>query len=171
LTRLQLLAEKALLRYYLRAAQCVLLQYEDNAVFHITTHTGEQFVLRVNAAEGQSAAEQRSEMQWLTALRQETNLVVPEPVSNIDGSLVTTATISEVPEPRHCVLLRWIPGDPPTSAIPPEVIERIGAFTAHLHRHAEHFPFPAEFVRPSWDWERLFGAFSTQDRDMAKNRT
>lgn len=113
LRRLQHLREEVLSRYHLHEAQSVLLQYEDNAVYHIITHSGEQFVLRVSAAEGQNVAEQRSEMQWLTTLRQETNLLVPEPVPNVDSAFVTTVAVMEVPEPRHCVLLRWVPGDPP----------------------------------------------------------
>lgn len=43
----------------IRQAQPALLQYEDNAVYRITTRIGEHFVLRVSAAEGHVAAVQR----------------------------------------------------------------------------------------------------------------
>lgn len=167
LRRLQHLGEEALSHYHLHEVKSVLLQYEDNAVYRIIAHTGEQFVLRVSAAEGQNVAEQRSEMQWLTRLRQETSLLVPEPVPNVDGAFVTTIEVIDVPRPRHCVLLRWVPGDPPTSAISAEDAEHIGAFTARLHKHAEHVAFPAEFVRPNWDWDRLFGMSSVLGRGKA----
>ncbi|HEV2662777.1 MAG TPA: hypothetical protein VGU68_19380, partial [Ktedonobacteraceae bacterium] len=72
LLRLQHLVEGVLPHYRLHEAQPTLLQYEDNAVYQITTPTGEHFVLRVSAAEGQSLAAQRSEMHWLMALRRET---------------------------------------------------------------------------------------------------
>lgn len=52
----------------------------------------------------------------------------------------------------------------PTSAISVEDVGHIGAFTARLHQYAEHFAFPTEFVRPNWDWERLFGTASVLGR-------
>jgi len=160
LLRLQHLVEAVLPHYGLHDAQSALLQYEDNAVYRITTRTGEHFVFRVSAAEGHSSAAQRSEMQWLMALRRETELLVPEPIPNDAGDLVTMGAVIEVPEPRPCVLLRWIPGNPPMSGIQPAIVEYIGAFTAQLHQHAEQFIPPPAFIRPSWDWERLFGTSS-----------
>ncbi len=160
LHRLQHLVERVLPFYNLHEAQYALLQYEDNAVYHVANDAGEHFVLRISALKGHSVAAQRSEMWWLMALKYETDLSVPEPIPTRDGALVTTISIMEVLEPRHCVLLRWVPGEPPTSGIQPEVVERIGVFTAQLHQYAERFVFQPEFVRPSWDWEHLFGASS-----------
>ncbi|MDQ2717770.1 MAG: hypothetical protein M3Z08_22985, partial [Chloroflexota bacterium] len=77
LRRLHPLVESVLPRYGLHEVQVSLLQYEDNAVYRITTHTGAHYVLRVNAAAGYDGAEQCSEMQWLLALRRETNVLVP----------------------------------------------------------------------------------------------
>lgn len=34
----------------------------------------------------------------------------------------------------------------------------MGLYTARLHEYAEQWSPPAEFVRSSWDWDRLFGA-------------
>ncbi|EFH84062.1 phosphotransferase enzyme family protein [Ktedonobacter racemifer] len=160
LHRLQHLVEGVLPHYGLASAQSVLLQYEDNAVYRITPRPGEHFVLRVSAADAHSPAAQRSEMQWLMALRRETDLLVPEPIPNDVGELVTMGAVRDVPEPQPCVLLRWIPGEPPTPGIEPAIIERIGAFIAQLHQHAEQFVPPPAFVRPSWDWQRLFGTSS-----------
>ncbi|MDQ2715896.1 MAG: phosphotransferase, partial [Chloroflexota bacterium] len=84
----------------------------------------------------------------------------PEPVPALDGALVTTVAVSGIAEPRHCALFCWLPGDPPAPGIPFKVMERIGACTASLHLHAEQFVPPAGFVRPSWDWQRLFGPSS-----------
>lgn len=137
-----------------------LLQYEDNAVYRITTYSGEQYVLRVSAAEGYTVDEHLSEMQWLIALRNETGLLVPEPVQTVDGEFLITVEITGVPEPRHCVLFRWVAGEPLVRELPPDIAENIGIFTAHLHRHAEHFVPSAGFVRPSLGWEQLFGTAS-----------
>ncbi|HCI80202.1 MAG TPA: hypothetical protein DHW02_10985 [Ktedonobacter sp.] len=165
LHHLQDLVEKVLPCYGLQGAKSFLLQYEDNAVYLITTCTGERFVLRISAAEGQSAVEQWSEMQWLQALRRETHLLVPEPIPTHDGTFVMSATVTEILEPRQCVLLSWISGEPPEPGIQLEIVERIGAFTAYLHLHSEHFVPPTGFVRPSWDWERLFGVSSVLNNE------
>lgn len=129
LHRLRQLARLVLSRYHLRDAQLALLQYEDNAVYRITARSGERFVLRISAAEGYRAAEQNSEAFWLTSLRQETGLRAPEPVPTVDGRLVVTMHMDGIPEPRHCVLFRWLPGQPAMPGISLTVMECIGAFT------------------------------------------
>ncbi len=160
LLHLQYVVEKALFLYGMPEATSVLLQYEDNAVYRIVSRTGAECVLRISAADGHNAAAQYSETQWLLALRRETDLLVPSPILNVDGAPVTTVDMREVVESRHCVLFSWIPGEPPPSEISQQVIARIGAFTAHLHNHAERFAPPADFVRPQWDWQHICGPSS-----------
>lgn len=167
MARLQQLAGIALLHYGLGDARRTLLQYENNAVYRIDSPAGDELVLRIVAPAGRSAEELRSEMRWLSALRRDTDLAVPEPIPSLDGAPVTTVTAVDAPEPHHCVLVRWIPGEPPEPGIEPAVVERIGGFTARLHRHAESFVPPARFVRRPWDWERLFGPSSTLGDEAA----
>ncbi len=83
--RLRRLVDVVLPHYDIHDAKVTLLQYEDNAVYHIVANSGEQFVLRISAAQGHTAAEQLSEMQWLIALRQETGLLVYGPVQTVEG--------------------------------------------------------------------------------------
>ena len=158
--RLRRLVDMALPRYNIRNAKITLLQYENNAVYRIAACSGELFVLRISAAKSYTAAEQLSEMQWLIALRRETGLHVPEPVETVDGELLITVEALEVPEPRHCILLRWIPGKPPAKGLQPDTAKKIGIFTARLHQFAEHFVPPAGFIRPSLGCEQVFGASS-----------
>lgn len=165
---LQQSARDALLRYGIRPeSEPDLLQYENNAVFRVVRAGGEGFVLRISTEAGRSAAEQLSEMHWLAALRRDTDLAVPEPVADLDGALVTSIAIPGLGEPLTCVCLRWIPGRPPGPEIELAVVERIGAVTARLHQHAERFVPPARCTRPSWDWQRLFGASSILHDDRA----
>jgi Ser/Thr protein kinase RdoA (MazF antagonist) len=161
LVHLQKLAETILPQYGIHNVQPILLQYEDNAVYYISTSSKEQFILRINALEGHGMATQLSEMQWLMALQRDLGLRVPKPIPTLDGELVTVGEVAEVGT-RLCVLLRWIPGTPPEVGIQPDVVGKIGEFTALLHNHAEHFVPPKGFVRPSWDWEDVFGALTTR---------
>jgi len=96
-------------------------------------------------------------MLWLTFLRrrQETDLVVPQPVPRLDGDLVTVASVEGVPEPRMCVLLRWLPGRFVDKGLTPSHLERVGAFMARLHLSAAQYEPPDGFVRGRLD--NLYG--------------
>lgn len=161
LTRLAQVALLALSSYGLPSAPHDLLQYDNNAVYRVYPSTGMQLVLRVSTASGRSAVEQRAEMQWLEALHRETALVVPKPIPNREGGLVTTIG------PHTCVLLHWVHGEPIAQGVSLAVVERLGAFIASLHRHAERFVLPAGLVRPRWDWARLFGPASSAGSEQA----
>ena len=158
--RLRQLALAALRDYPIRVARLELLQYEDNAVYQVATGAGEQFILRVGAADGHPVAEQHAELLWLHALGRDTDLAVPIPIPTTGGEPLILADAPGVPDPRPCVLFRRLPGHPPTGTLRPEVAVRLGAVTAHLHRHAERFVPPPGFTRPSWGWDWLFGPSS-----------
>lgn len=131
-----------------------LLQFENNAVFQINPTGSEPLIIRIAMPWGRTAPEQLSEMQWLQSLLRETALAVPRPLANNNGYLTTTIG-SHV-----CAILRRIEGEPPDPRLTIPTIERIGAFTAQLHRHAAQFTLPPNFTRPRWDWQRLFGIHS-----------
>src|SRR6266516_4510734 len=108
--RLRHLAVRALGAYPLADPELRLIAHGENTTFRVdaTTHDGrrDRFLLRVHrpARHGRhvdSAAAIRSELAWLTALRADTDLSVPEPVRTIDGNLTTTA-VSIAPRPGRC---------------------------------------------------------------------
>lgn len=156
LHRLEMRMLEAISRYRLPPVQHELLQYEDNAVYRLIDAAGERYVLRLGAAAGQDAAGQQSEMAWLSSLRRNTDLHVPEPVENVDGVLVSILEARDPSEPRCAVLMRWVPGEHPPTPMESSAFERLGEITARMHQHAEHFAPAPGFVRPSWDLDRLF---------------
>ena len=52
----------------------------------------------------------QSEMRWLSALSQQTDLVVPEPLATKDGAYTAVGRDGGVPEARVCSVLRWVNG-------------------------------------------------------------
>jgi Ser/Thr protein kinase RdoA (MazF antagonist) len=84
---------------------------------------------------------------WLAALNRDTGLAVPQPVPAKNGALLTHAAVAGVPEPRVCVLFRWLPGRFLDRRLAPAHLERVGTFTARLHEHAAGWPFPPGFAR------------------------
>ncbi|WP_437730890.1 phosphotransferase enzyme family protein [Sorangium sp. So ce1335] len=153
--RMQMLAEAALPRWGLVADSITLIQHEDNAVFCVTAG-GQRWALRVGAANGWSVQEQRAEMDWLTDLRR-AGLSVPDPTVSLSGDTVEAVDLPDLVEARPCVLLRWVPGDPPEPGVPVEVARRIGALAAELHQRGEVFASARDVARPEWGFETLFG--------------
>lgn len=161
--RIKQLAEIALAAYDLGNVQLTPLAHFFNTTFRIDTYPqsedtrGKRYVIRVHRPGAQNAQVIQSELLWLQALRRDTGLVIPVPVSTQTGELVTCASIAGVPEPRQCVVFHWVDGRFLRSRLGVKELERVGAFMAKLHLHAEHFIAPTGFLRNRWDYEGLSG--------------
>ena len=149
LRRLRCLAGQALSAYDLGDARLTPLRHAAwSTTFRVDIAAPRgRYVLRVHDPDNADAAEARSELLWLAALRRDTDLGVPEPVATPDGALVVSAKAAGVPAPRHCVMLRWLDGrflSPSTSL---HTVHQVGQFMARLHLHAERFAPPPGFTR------------------------
>jgi Ser/Thr protein kinase RdoA (MazF antagonist) len=153
LGRLRRTAEAALTAYGLRPARLVPVAHAENTTFRVETPAGDRLVLRIHRVTGspihppRSEAEVRSELLWLSAIRRETDLAVPEPVPANDGALTTVVDLEGVPEPRICALFRWQPGRFLDAGLTLSHLERVGAFMAMLHNQALGFEPPVGFTR------------------------
>jgi Ser/Thr protein kinase RdoA (MazF antagonist) len=154
--RLKGLALKALEQYPIVPTKVTPLVHLFNSTFRVDTADG-RFVLRINRPWDRSQAEIHSEMTWLAAIRQETPLIVPDPLTNFAGELVTQVEVSGVPEPRDCVVFRWVDGRFYRKRLGPSALGRVGMFMAHLHNHVQTFEFPDDFRRPNLELEGEVG--------------
>lgn len=143
--RLRKLAEAALAHYDIEVDAFSTLLHLENTTFRVVA--GEEYVLRINRPNHRTEAQIRSEAMWLTAIRADTDLVVPEPVRNREGSFVTVAGARGVPEERCCVLFKRVEGQFYRDRLSPVALERVGRFTAKLHDHAQTFDPPQSFSR------------------------
>ncbi len=153
LGRLRRLAEDALAEYRIQHARLVPLAHSENTTFRVDTPSAERYVLRIHRTTGspfhppRSMAEVWSETTWLSALRRDAGLAVPEPVATADGSFLTLVASESVSEPRVCVLFRWGPGRFLDAGLTTSHLERVGRFIALLHDQALGFAPPAGFER------------------------
>jgi len=143
--RLRTLALHALQAYPLQIKTVRLIQHSYNAIFRVDTVDGEKFVIRVNVPNVRTRENILAEMTWLAALGRDTSLGIPVPRANRDGELVTTATAPGIPEPRHCAVFGWVPGNDLAHHISPAAYAQLGRLTAQLHHHAETFVPPPNF--------------------------
>lgn len=166
--RLHHLAKAALIAYGLDNARAKLIKHQTNATFQIDTleeskcsksnsrYVQNRYLLRIHGPGYQTAAAIASELEWLKALRRDTDLAAPEPVSTLEGEQLTEASVPDMPEPRTCSLLRWMNGRtyrrPHTTHL-----TAIGEVMALLHNHTEGWSPPTGFTRRRLDWDGLFG--------------
>jgi len=163
--RMRRLARRALDAYPLVDWELRFIADDENATFRVdaTAPDGrDRFLLRVHrpARHGRNvdpAAAIGSELGWLTALRADTDLLVPAPFRTSGGKLTTVAAGPDATEPRVCSVLRWMDGRIHSAAPRPVHLHRLGSAMAQLHNHAGQWRAPAGFVRIRWDWETFFG--------------
>ena len=168
LRRLRRLATEALAAYDIGEARLAPLAHADNTTFRVEAANGQRFVLRIHRATRKTPEMIRSELLWLQALEHEPDLVVPAPVQTRAGDLLTIAGAAGVPEPRICVLLRWLPGRFIDDALTPAHLERVGIFMARLQNSAARFTPPDGFVRGRLD--NLYGKPRGIDEATARQR-
>jgi Ser/Thr protein kinase RdoA (MazF antagonist) len=153
--RLRRLAIEALAAYDIGEARLTPLAHADNTTFRVDTADGQRYVLRIHRSTRKTPEVVRSELLWLKALEQEADLAVPVPVATRAGDLLTISSAPAVPEPRMCVLLRWLPGQFVDKTLTPSHLERVGVFMARLQDSAARFKPPDGFVRGRLD--NLYG--------------
>lgn len=151
--RIQGLATRALAGYDLSVLKLKPLRHWENTVFKVD-ESNEKYALRIhrpNSIKGASYV--RSELEWLSALTRDTDLVVPKPVTTRYGDLLVEASCDGVPGTRCCALFRWVEGRfRHPDQLTPAAVKKVGVFMAQLHLHATHFTPSADFIRPLQDY-------------------
>jgi Ser/Thr protein kinase RdoA (MazF antagonist) len=145
------LARQALHHYGIETAQLTFLRQGDNTVYRVEPEGEERLVLRLHTAGRHSSQSLNSELRWLDVLSH-TALPVPQPVMTTTGTWVARLETQEQ-APVLVSLLRWVAGEAlgEDSGLSPTQATEAGALLAQLHRQAESFPVPEEFVRPRYD--------------------
>ena len=149
--RLTELAQSALKAYALEDTRLALLAHLWNTTFRVLTPHGDRYLLRIHHPDQASVEVVCSELLWLSALRQEANLPVPQPVRNKEQHLVTVVTTSDVAQPRLCVLFRWVDGRFFDRGLTSAHLFQVGDLMARLHDHTAHWERPAGFSRKRVD--------------------
>jgi Ser/Thr protein kinase RdoA (MazF antagonist) len=165
--RMRQLAQVALKAYGLSDVPFKLLRQAGNTLFRVneanpapTTkaelYTQGQYMLRIHQPGYQTTEAIVLELAWLAALCRDANLPVPEPVSTLDGNLLTQVSISGIPGQRNCSLLRWLKGRLITKDVRPHHYQAQGRLMARLHNHAAHWQPPPGLAKRKYDWNGLF---------------
>jgi Ser/Thr protein kinase RdoA (MazF antagonist) len=162
------LAQVALNAYGLSDTRLNFLKQAGNTLFRVneaspshTTraelYTQGQYMLRIHQPGYQTTEAIVLELAWLDAMCRDANLPVPEPVSTLDGKLLTQVSIPGMPEERDCSLLRWVKGrEIKKDQAQPHHYRAQGQLMARLHDHAAHWQPPLGLAKRKYDWDGLF---------------
>lgn len=130
-------------------AEARLINHSENQTFKLDTTGQGSFTLRVHRAGYQSRASIESELAWLTALRQDTTLPIPEPVPARDGRLLQS--FDSPHGARMAVLFRHIPGsEPQPESNLGDLFVTLGRYAATMHNHVTTWQRPPGFERQVW---------------------
>jgi Ser/Thr protein kinase RdoA (MazF antagonist) len=166
--RFRELAGKALGLYGLSHAHLEFLTIAGNILFRVykqpqTPHGGEddlfepgQYLLRIHDSREQKIDAIKLEMDWLSAIRTDTRLPVPEPVRALDDSFIVKVAVPGIPGERVCTLLRWLKGRRITKHVRPHHFLAQGRAMAQLHNHAEKWRASNHLVKRRFDYDGLF---------------
>lgn len=141
--RLRQLALNALKEYDLNIKKVSLITIDTNGVFRVDTQDGQKFVIRItDPFGGHDRIDIKLELSWMQAIRNETDIRLPQPLPARDGQLVVQASAEGVPEPRLCVVFHWVPGVNLEDRFNEETVHRMGQLSAKLHQHGATFKIP-----------------------------
>jgi Ser/Thr protein kinase RdoA (MazF antagonist) len=103
-----------------------------------------------------------AELDWLEALRRDTDLIVPNPVLNASSEHITTF------QDRLAVVFRWVGGEPVSQHMSLETAHHVGMLTAQLHNHARTYR-PEHFSGLRFDLAWLHGPNSWWTKSAARD--
>lgn len=138
-------------------AEVKLLTLSENATFIARAGEGQQpIIIRVHRPNYHSLAEIESELAWITALKADSDVIIPSIIPAQSGARVVE--FNDQGQIRYVVASEFLAGaEPDASASLVAGFELLGATSARLHNHAKSWQPPAEFTRKAWDYNGAFG--------------
>ena len=136
-----------------------LLAESENKVYLVEDENRtKNYVVRVNSGRLRyhTTDQVKSEMMWLRALHNNTDINVPEVLPARDGSWVQDICVSGLDKPLHAVVYSFLDGDEPSEDDLITGFERLGEISAQMHSFSKRWVPPDDFRRPSWTADAIF---------------
>lgn len=149
------LVHEALKHYNLTGNTVNFLQKSDTVTYKLEGSSGTHLLKIHNQAQTRQSVE--SELIWLKAIKEDTNLVVQEPCLNHNGRLVTEIIREDIP--YLVTIQKWIEGEVLDREPTEDEVKSLARLLAALHEHARHWRRPEGFSRISYDLDQLEASF------------
>ncbi|MFT8886508.1 MAG: phosphotransferase [Acetobacter papayae] len=155
-TLLNHMAHQAVARYpFCHQARVSLVTRSENATFLVESPSG-RYALRIHRPGYHEQVDIESELAWLKALHEETDIPVPLALADCDGKHVLTLAVPGGGY-RYAVLFHWLEGEMPTACLDPLAFRQLGKITAKFHQHSRNWGRPTSFRRIVWGHETMVG--------------
>ncbi|SFL57411.1 Ser/Thr protein kinase RdoA involved in Cpx stress response, MazF antagonist [Paenibacillus sp. 1_12] len=150
-------ALRALQSYDLEWKQIRYNQLSDTCTFVIETANEGLFLLRIHT--GISREEINSEIDWLDALSEKIDVMIPKGIKDRNGSKTVKVDL-ENGYSCYASLMCWVEGEQLTGNLTEDQIYNEGILLAKLHQVSQEFEISANFVRPVWGEQSFRRAMS-----------
>lgn len=140
-----------LVLYNLQNFSSTLISNRINIVYKIEANN-QAYTLKIYSPETELTP-LINEVEWLKAIREDTNLLVPKPLTNQQGQMISQL------EDRFCILFEWLDGEPVHQYMSIEVARQIGEMIAQLHLHASSYR-PKNNITNNFGFDYFFGLSS-----------
>lgn len=152
--RLRGLAITALHQYDLRFTSVKLLGMHTNALFKVNTSSQGIWVLRICTPGWRTETDLRSEIAWLSYLKEYPEIGAPIPLPSTKGDEYIECQVEGVPGIRRCFVMSWIPGKLLGKNLTQRNLYKMGKLFADLHNQSREFIPPEGFTTLKMD--RIF---------------
>ncbi|MFS0868851.1 phosphotransferase enzyme family protein [Paenibacillus xylanilyticus] len=154
-------AREALRQYPIIWERLVYLGKSDNVTFRVQTNDDNQtFLIKIHIATSfiKSKGDIASELIWLEALVRDTNLVVPTPVRNLQGNLVTEISTDHRKNKSMVTIHKWVNGKVLAREPTSNETKNLALLMAALHRHSMQWIAPEGFNRTIYNSDHLYSS-------------
>lgn len=169
LSQLRHIAELACQQYRLSVNEMKFIHHGENTTYRLYTEDKRSYLLRLHRINYQTREYIESELTWLQAIAEDTDLSVQRIVCNIDNEIVTTVTSPFDNAERMVTMLTWEAGRIYQWHQSWQV-RLAGTTLAKLHNHVLAYQPPTSFSRPVNDIDLVltdaYKASSTQDKRL-----
>ncbi len=161
-------ARAALSHYPVKEYSLKFLGHSDNLTFRVEEAGGTVYLLRLHEPVTAYYRGMRqlpeaisSELAWMEALLQHSDVTIQQPVHAVTGELVIRVEVEKgmwVP----CTLFTWLEGEHFSPAAPgaEDFFEQMGRLVARMHVFSSQWAAPAGLVRPVYDHEHFRRIFA-----------
>ncbi|WP_310831401.1 phosphotransferase enzyme family protein [Paenibacillus pedocola] len=164
-----IIAQEALKKYDLGITELVYLGKSDSVTFRVnSSHENSGYLLKLHYSDSANRTKDviESELHWLEALSNDTDLIVPAPVRNGDHELITVISYG-TEESLNVTCYRWVDGEVLDREPTVQEVSKLALLMSALHQHSMQWEIPEGFVRPVYHVESLMSSLAQLHKQIS----